>query len=153
MLTAGQRRQINAAADRGAILLDQFKPDWFKAARLKQLEMSSTEQCMLGQTFGSFGYGLRELALTAIKKTIAGTGLRLEDEDALTIDPIYYGFNTEVADASTGDSYSAAFSQLGERWSAHVTERKEAAQRSASAKKGAATRRLNRTSTRRRTSR
>lgn len=54
--------QISAVADRvkaGAILLDEIKPGWFRDIDVVLLDLSSCEDCILGQLFGDYD-GFRE---------------------------------------------------------------------------------------------
>lgn len=94
-----------AAVRRGVRLLDEFVPDWPKKINPEFLEMSNTDQCMLGQTFKDFGIGCHTLAEKAIKKHL-GTAVRLENND-VQIDASYYGFD---------ESYNTSFSDLEVTW-------------------------------------
>lgn len=54
---------MNTVADRvkaGAILLDGIKPGWFKNIDVFSLDLSTCEDCILGQLFGDYD-GFREV--------------------------------------------------------------------------------------------
>lgn len=42
----------------GAALFDELKPDWINATDIKTLDLSSLDQCMLGQHFDGYTNGL-----------------------------------------------------------------------------------------------
>jgi hypothetical protein len=68
--------------DPGAQLLDQVQPDWWKQIRLKKLDMTSLETCVLGQLYGNYFYGLSALGLISGMKH--GFDTMTTDLDALT---------------------------------------------------------------------
>lgn len=148
-MTAAEKRQAITAANRGAVLLDQFVPGWINKANTKSLRMDDTEACILGQSFGDFSSGAKELADKALRETLKGTGLKITNSNAwgddpfegFVIDVTHYGFNTP--DEFTGDNEDEYFSILTETWGELVDDRRAAKKRSRAAKKAAATRRQN----------
>jgi hypothetical protein len=127
--------------------MDQFVPNWVKKTAKDAIEMDDTSMCLLGQNFGDFSDGARELAEIAIKKTLSGTGLRLAGTslDYVRIDDVHYGFDIKLP----GDVHTQAYSVLGEAWQAEIAAREATAKRSRAARKGVATRRANSRSGRR----
>ena len=47
-------------------------PQWATQVQVDTLDIRSSKQCVLGQLFGSYGKGLKELGLTASQSTIYG---------------------------------------------------------------------------------
>lgn len=50
-------------ADAGARLLDAKNPGWYRYVDTKTLRMFDGRQCVLGQVYGNFGHGLRQLRI------------------------------------------------------------------------------------------
>lgn len=46
---------------RGMALLDDQEPGWYKKISLKELALGSTSYCVLGQVYGDFDDGIRQL--------------------------------------------------------------------------------------------
>ena|SRR5258708_188737 len=46
---------------RGAIFLDKSKPDWYKIINASKIDLNSNLDCILGQLYGDYSYGLRKL--------------------------------------------------------------------------------------------
>ena len=65
--------------DAGAALLDREDPGWALHVDLDKLGMANIggKHCVLAQTFGSYGAGLRRLKLTRAEGTRHGFDLRL----------------------------------------------------------------------------
>lgn len=126
---------------RGVNLLDQFVPGWERSVDQKILQMHDGGLCIIGQRFGDFWNGTKELAQSAIAQTIKGAGLKLVDGtlDEAEIDAIHYGFDIdEQYDIPTEKQYS----MLAESWNSVLSARAEARAkaRRTSARKSAATR-------------
>lgn len=68
--------------DPGAQLLDRVMPDWWQRIRLKKLDMTSLETCVLGQLYGNYFNGLSALGLISGLKH--GFDTMTSDLDALT---------------------------------------------------------------------
>ncbi len=49
---------------RGAIKLDQIRPNWDKTLDTERLHIGSPNDCVLGQTFGDYEMGLGRLRFT-----------------------------------------------------------------------------------------
>lgn len=49
---------------RGAALLDHYYPNWHLKIDLDKLNMWSTTNCTLGQLYGSYALGLKEIRLS-----------------------------------------------------------------------------------------
>ncbi len=54
-LTIGERVEL------GATVLDEYASDWYRFVDLELLDIQSTQNCVLGQIFGSFKNGTRDL--------------------------------------------------------------------------------------------
>lgn len=144
-ITAADARKVRAAATRGALLMDQFVPKWTKKIDKSTLELADPSQCLLGQTFETFTEGAKVLAETAVKKTLDGTGLKLSADSTFEIDVLYYGF-----EGVGYGQYEHEYSLLGEQWRAEIIAREQSEKRSRAARKGAATRKANARTSRRR---
>jgi hypothetical protein len=51
---------------RGAALLDQVRPGWWREIALDRLAMESCNDCILGQLYGGFDNGVRTLDLNGM---------------------------------------------------------------------------------------
>lgn len=51
----------------GAKLLDEKYPNWYIEIKLKKLSMSDIDNCILGQLFGSYFFGIKVLGIDAEK--------------------------------------------------------------------------------------
>lgn len=52
---------LNERVERGAALLDEHRPAWWRSVVFRDLEMWSCSKCVLGQVYGRFGDGLDDL--------------------------------------------------------------------------------------------
>jgi hypothetical protein len=99
----GPMRNLINAVDRGAELLDrQPGPGWAHKVDVETLDVSEGYLCVLGQVFGSFTDGLRELELGSLFNNEAGD----------------YGF-----DAPSGGDFDAACEELTLLWRNKINER------------------------------
>lgn len=85
---------IETRVNRGAALLDEKVPGWWERIDLEQLQLSSCIRCVLGQLFGIYGQGIRELG----------------DSIRLVADAIRHGLF--VFDAADYEPLTAAWKQL-----------------------------------------
>jgi hypothetical protein len=63
----GRKRKydsIGSRVDAGVALLDKEQPDWWRRCDMFWLSIASGRNCVLGQTFGSYGHGQDVLELT-----------------------------------------------------------------------------------------
>lgn len=58
------KESIPDRARRGAALLDQVRPGWWKSITPEDIEMSSCHWCILGQVYGHYSCGVDTLART-----------------------------------------------------------------------------------------
>ncbi len=77
------------AVQRGVALLDEKRPDWWKEVDPDRLSMGSPWSCTLGQLYGSYGTGLKELELLGAFGRSLGVkygfyAMSFEDYDELT---------------------------------------------------------------------
>lgn len=56
-------KKLTKRVDRGVKLLDKKKPKWFKKIDLKNLDLNSESNCVLGQVYGSYTDGCDKLNL------------------------------------------------------------------------------------------
>lgn len=49
----------------GAAVLDEHRPGWAEEINLDTLRILSCTECVLGQVYGRYGVGLKELGITA----------------------------------------------------------------------------------------
>lgn len=125
--------QETAAVRRGAKLLDSLVPNWPKKIRKAALKLSDPNQCVLGQVWGDFFDGVREMSKTAVRQALRNSPLRAIrtesgdtlaealTEDVPVIDDIYYGFNVQ---GDEEDSENAAFESLGQAWLREIDARR-----------------------------
>lgn len=101
--------QEKAAVRRGVALLDRFEPKWFKKINPATFGLRDSNQCALGQVYGEYFKGLQTLASKAVTKVMKAHGIRLEDViENVTVDPEYYGFNS--------DGSNISFERMGQQW-------------------------------------
>lgn len=106
---------MSKASDRaatGAELLDGAYPRWFDSIDLATLDLADAKRCVLGQRFGGFAAGLREvlgdLELLEEWNDLAGAGTRWA---------IDHGFNIDWRNVSVGDPVHARrFDRLTAAW-------------------------------------
>jgi hypothetical protein len=104
---------IAERAARGAALLDEIRPGWWRSVAFDQLAMDSCDQCVLGQVFGEYSDGLQALDAHANQ----GSKVRV------TIDEDYYGFDlTDVEKLGDADE-NAAWEDLASAWRSEVAYR------------------------------
>lgn len=48
------RNELAECVKRGSTLLDHQQPNWYKNIDLNKLDLSDSDKCILGQTFGNF---------------------------------------------------------------------------------------------------
>jgi hypothetical protein len=53
--------QMDVAVKTGAGWIDQEKPEWWKTVSLEELNMGDSYTCIIGQTYGAYGSGMREI--------------------------------------------------------------------------------------------
>lgn len=80
---------------KGVALLDEKKPGWVGLINLADLQLCSSEHCVLGQTYGDYWNGLREL------------GFYDEDMNVIRVDDADYGFDAYEQKYGRGPEFSA----------------------------------------------
>lgn len=93
-------REIERAVRRGVKLLDKSHPNWRSKVSLEDLNLLSSERCIIGQVFGSYYQARLVLGLS---------------QDA----GIYYGFDVPIADRWTKGSYKRRrnhYDRLRDAW-------------------------------------
>lgn len=65
-------REMKSAIKRGIKLLDERVLDWRDRIDLDELDLSNSQSCILGQSFGAYGKGKYLLGLTAIESAKLG---------------------------------------------------------------------------------
>ena len=73
---------LQARAKAGAELLDKLKPCWYRSVRLDTLKLSDCSDCVLGQLFGGYGYGVFVLRRHLRDVDAAANGFTLTCEEA-----------------------------------------------------------------------
>ena len=91
-------RDYTEAVDRGAKLLDERFPEWYKSINLAKLDMGSVRSCVLGQLVWPRGGSYDEAILD------------------LDIDPVEFGFDI----AESGSPFEENWNEL---WVEAVVER------------------------------
>lgn len=125
-------RQVAAAVKRGAALLDEYAPHWWKKVKVP-IEMASVDLCVLGQVSGDFVAGQADLLCDAVRGALKSGALgnirlaggsRLSDAIAynLDIDASYYGFDSDSSDDETYD-------RLAQLWAGVIEDRKQMAKK------------------------
>lgn len=92
---------IQKRVARGVALLDERVPGWEKRIDLKELKMQDCFQCMLGQLYGDFGYGIFRLKLKDLETDID------------------HGFNLDIDSIEADD-----FQLLQQEWTRVIKQRR-----------------------------
>jgi hypothetical protein len=93
----------------GAKLLDECEPRWFTVVDLEMLSITSTGTCILGQVYGGFVAGCRELGIEGDRAEEERLGFELTHEE----------YNSEFCPGIE--------EQIEDAWCAHVEARRIAA--------------------------
>jgi hypothetical protein len=91
MVTQLYLKGLYPKVQKGARLLDQKCPNWHKKIKLDRLDMEWSESCVLGQVYGCYAVGLRNLNLH--KKSWHNTYIRGQ-QHGFTITP--WTTNTKI---------------------------------------------------------
>lgn len=70
--------KLKDRVERGADLLDETEPKWFKRVNMNNLRMGSCTQCVLGQVAGHYFHGIRYLLHIETNEAIEH-GFELDD--------------------------------------------------------------------------
>jgi hypothetical protein len=109
---------VEACAARGAALLDKKRPYWAELVSVTSLDMTNTGKCVLGQVYGHYAEGLRDLFGDAAQD------MELSD---------YHGFSafgaTVVCTVVMSDAHRATWDELGHAWRAEIARRRISARR------------------------
>jgi hypothetical protein len=93
------KMQLALAVKKGVYLLDEQFPEWRQKIDLDSLELSSGHCCVLGQLYGYYSWGQRQLGLD---------------------NPSMFGF--EVPSENVEYQRSLAYDALNELWAEHINE-------------------------------
>lgn len=74
-LTIGERVEI------GATVLDEYASDWYRFVDLELLDIRLIENCVLGQIFGSFQNGTRDLGIEGDRQEEERLGFELRHSE------------------------------------------------------------------------
>lgn len=106
--------EIKEAAARGARLLDDIKPGWYKLIDLGQLDMGNCYRCILGQVYGDYDRAI---------------GLWPEAADLTTVLPIEMILPNDRIDFAVDHGFSLPshypWEGLADAWAAEVKHRWE----------------------------
>ncbi len=87
-MTASLDTDLAARVTAGATLLDQHNPDWHNHIDLDHLDQGRDWDCILGQLYGAFVHGTRELGISH-KRADGDTVNHGFDLDDLTDEPFH----------------------------------------------------------------
>lgn len=90
---------------RGAALLDVKRPGWHHNISLNRLRTASTEDCILGQLFGNYSVGIKEILDPALDN-IFNRG--------------YHGFTAHDSD----EGEFASYGELDRAWKGYIRSRR-----------------------------
>jgi hypothetical protein len=109
-MSGTRSKALTARVNRGARLLDRFRPGWAEAIALDKLGMHTCDRCILGQLYGDFMEGCRTLA-----QPLPSTFLFSAAKHGFTL------FNQEQ-DGSWEDIFSR-FGDLADCWREAIRQR------------------------------
>lgn len=72
---------IEQRVTNGAKLLDEHEPRWFTMVELEVFNITSTSSCILGQVYGTFSAGTRELDIEGNRPEEERLGFELTHEE------------------------------------------------------------------------
>ncbi len=72
---------ISERVQNGVNLLNDYAGDWFWMVNLDLLDITSPEECILGQLFGSFQNGTRDLGFSYDQYTQSLNGFEMVDSE------------------------------------------------------------------------
>jgi hypothetical protein len=110
MYFRAMKRGVGERINKGAALLDRKCPNWHEEIDLSRLDLSCTENCILGQLYGGFTTGVRQV----LWRPFFWPQLK----------PADFGF---MALCKTGRDTDLEFSLLKERWTELVLSRRQVA--------------------------
>lgn len=112
-------RQISLArerVERGAALLDRYRPGWDQSVNLTDLDLGSASRCVLGQVYGRSNSLYDPPGYTSGK-----WALGLSEVDA-----VHYGFQADRATVRTrNNKVKVSYRQLEAAWTVLLIERQE----------------------------
>ena len=103
---------LKARVSRGAKLLDKASPGWAYKVQLGKLDISSAENCVLGQLFDDFLVGRR-----VVEDHLGGLGWDSTPDPHFTL---AYGFDWYGFDGTKGHAYP----KLSEHWRGEIRARR-----------------------------
>jgi hypothetical protein len=121
------------AVRRGIELLDKARPAWFREIYVPELNLGSTQYCMLGQLYDDYTEGAERLSevLTGLRERFAKVGKNsaIWGLDSACLDPEWYGFEALSASRTGyGEEWNRnhGYSILTEVWTAEILSRRAA---------------------------
>lgn len=73
--------EFKARAARGAALLDELRPGWYRDVDANTFSIVSTTQCIVGQLFGDWTYGTQELNIEGNRDACEHFGFELTEDE------------------------------------------------------------------------
>ena len=121
MLSKGvpARRTLQQRVQKGAQLLDEKQPGWYKRVNLKTLKLNECTNCVLGQLSGSY-WKRQNIDVLPADEVIA-CNLPKTDVDSFLKLFVNYGFNTDEHLTVAEDN--AIFEQLTSLWKKQINKR------------------------------
>lgn len=98
---SAERRRARAAA--GAALLDRLVPGWWRAIRLRELDINDGCKCITGQLFGNYAKGLDKLNLDEIDARYYGFMAMPETTDDPGMWALTRAWKNEIRQRRAGD--------------------------------------------------
>lgn len=62
------RKKLAACVKRGALFMDKQYPGWHKSIDISILDIGCSDDCILGQIFGNYAYGVRYYKLSTMRE-------------------------------------------------------------------------------------
>lgn len=73
--------ELEKRVDNGITFLTENRPEILHHTNLKTLDLNSLCKCVLGQAFGNYDTGLKELGLSPAEAVLNGFALGLDDDE------------------------------------------------------------------------
>ena len=88
-------QDYKAAASAGAKFLDEKHPNWFKQIDTNKLNMTLTNDCILGQLYGDYFEGAKQLALD-VWPHVVGFNVQYDGTFSVRDFPKHYKLSTDA---------------------------------------------------------
>lgn len=114
---------VRQSVKRGAALMDENDPRWFEKINLESLDMKNPCLCVLGQVYGRYGSGLKEILSDG--EYADWISLASEGSDTNLISkPEFYGFCFD-RDFESLDYILDRYRKLDNLWTQEIKDRYE----------------------------